>query len=145
MIDNSNLLTSMISNGTIRVYDGLVFHSLPVHLPGDFCFDKIEGMLLGVAIGDSLGATSEGLSADDRYRIHGEIRNYVPGRRSNNKAIGFPTDDTQLTFWTLKQLIRDDGLVPDNLAKRWCKHHIIGIGSTVRSFIHNYKDLNEAW
>jgi ADP-ribosylglycohydrolase len=69
----------------------------------------------------------------------------VAGRRSNYKTVGVPTDDTQLTFWTLKQLIQDNGLVPNNLAKRFCKHHIVGIGNTVKSFIRNYKDNNISW
>jgi len=145
MIDNCDLLANLIRDKKIRVYDSPVFHSQPPLLPRDFDFEKIEGMLLCAAIGDSLGATSEGHSADSRVNMHGEIRNYVPGRRSNNKAIGVPTDDSQLTFWTLKQLIQDDGLIVDNLAKRFCKHHIIGIGSTVRGFIQNYKDLHKPW
>ena len=145
MIDNSNLLSDLINEGIMRVHDGLIFHSQPAHLPYNCCFDKVEGMLLGAAIGDSLGATSEGLSADERYSTHGEIRYFIPGRRSDYKAVGVPTDDTQLTFWTLKQLTMDDGLAPENLAKRFCKHHIVGIGSTVRGFIHNYKDLHKPW
>jgi ADP-ribosylglycohydrolase len=145
MIDNTALLFKLIDDGTIRLNKGIILRSIPSPLGDRFTFDKIEGMLLGAAIGDSLGATSEGHSADSRVNMHGEIRNYVPGRRSNNKAIGVPTDDSQLTFWTLKQLIQDDGLIADNLAKRFCKHHIIGIGSTVRGFIHNYKDLHKPW
>lgn len=39
----------------------------------------------------------------------------------------------------------DGGLVPDNLAKRFCKHHIRGIGTTTREFIKNYKDNNAPW
>lgn len=102
-------------------------------------------MLLGVAIGDALGATTEGKLPVERQRIYGEITDYVPGKRSANRSIGFPTDDTQLTYWTLKQLIRDGGLVPDNLAKQFCKHHIIGIGGSTRSFIANYKEKRMPW
>lgn len=145
MIDNSNELEWLLNQGVIRLQNSPILFQTPPQLPPNIGFNKVEGMLLGAAIGDSLGATSEGLSADKRFKMHGEIRYYMPGKRSNNKPIGVPTDDTQLTFWTLKQLIQDDGLIADNLAKRFCKHHITGIGSTVRGFIHNYKDLHKAW
>ena len=102
-------------------------------------------MLLGAAIGDSLGAPSEGRTAEQRCHEFGETRSYLPCKRSNYQAVGVPTDDTQLTFWTLKQLIKDDGLIPDNLSKRFCKHHIIGIGGTTRKFIRNHKDKHEPW
>ena len=145
MIDNTGLLTELINEGHIRLNRGAILDSLPIPLSKYFTFDKIEGMLLGAAIGDSLGATSEGLTGRKRLSVHGEIRNYLPGHRSNNQPIGVPTDDSQLTFWTLKQLILDHGLIPDNLAKRFCRHHITGIGSTVRNFVGNYKDLHKAW
>lgn len=145
MIDNTGLLEGLLAQGIIRLCDGQLLHKTPAPLPQDFDFAKIEGMLLGVAIGDSLGATSEGMSPAERRKSHGEIRDYIPGKRSKYQPVGVPTDDTQLTFWTLKQLILDNGLVPDNLANRFCKHHIIGIGSTVKKFLNNYKDSHKPW
>jgi ADP-ribosylglycohydrolase len=145
MIDNRDLLQDLITKDVIRTCDSSIFSKAPKTLPSDFDFDKVEGMLLGVAIGDALGATTEGNLPADRHLLFGEIRNYVPGRRSNNRAIGVPTDDTQLTFWTLKQLIQDGGFVPDNLARRFCKHRIMGIGSTTKEFVINYKDRNKRW
>ncbi len=145
MIDNSSLLDGLLAQDIIRLCDGELLHKTPASLPPDFDFSKVEGMLLGLAIGDSLGATSEGKLAHERRKQHGEIIDYVAGRRSKNKPIGVPTDDTQLTFWTLKQLILDNGLAPDNLAKRFCKHHIVGIGSTVSKFLSNYKDDHIPW
>jgi ADP-ribosyl-[dinitrogen reductase] hydrolase len=145
MIDNTDLLFDLIDKDIIRLNKGMILTSNPNPLSFDFSFDKIEGMLLGAAIGDSLGATSEGLSGRKRLSVYGEIRDYIPGKRSDNKPIGMPTDDSQLTFWALKQLIIDHGLIPDNLAHRFCKHHITGIGSTVRTFIENYKEGNKPW
>jgi ADP-ribosyl-[dinitrogen reductase] hydrolase len=140
MIDNTTLLENLIDQRIIRLRKSPLLFQSPSKLSTNFNFDKVEGMLLGAAIGDSLGATSEGLSANERKSKFGEIRDYIPGERSKYLPIGVPTDDTQLTFWTLKQLIIDNGLIPDNLAKRFCKHHINGIGSTVKRFIGNYKD-----
>ena len=145
MIDNTNLFEGLLDQGIIRLHKTPPLFQSPPRLPQSFNFDKIEGMLLGAAIGDSMGATSEGLSAEKRMNEFGEIRDYVPGRRSKYLPIGVPTDDTQLTFWTLKQLIMDNGLILDNLAKRFSKHHISGIGSTIKSFIGNYKDSHKPW
>lgn len=145
MIDNTDLVYDLINQDVIRLKKGSILDAAPRSLGPHFSFDKIEGMLLGAAIGDSLGATSEGLTGKERLSKFGEIRDYVSGQRSDNKRIGMPTDDTQLTFWTLKQLIIDGGLIPDNLAKRFCRHHIIGIGSTVRAFIQNYMNAHKPW
>jgi len=145
MIDNTNLLEDLLTQGIIRLCDGQLLHKTPAPLPQDIGFTKIEGMLLGVAIGDALGATTEGISPKERCQHHGEITDYIAGEHSEYKTVGMPTDDTQLTFWTLKQLISDDGLIPDNLVKRFCKHHIVGIGNTVKSSLSNYRDGHKPW
>jgi ADP-ribosylglycohydrolase len=94
-------------------------------------------MLLGIAIGDSLGITTEGMLPFRRHLAYGELRDYIPNRYVD-EARGFPSDDTQLAFWTLEQLIEDRGLVPENLAQRFlCSGRIFGMGSTVRSFLRN--------
>lgn len=48
---------------------------------------------------------------------------------------GIPSDDTQLTFWTLEQIITDGEFVPENVATRFTKDRIFGIGKTVREFL----------
>ena len=45
----------------------------PKRHPG-IAFDRIEGMLLGLAIGDALGNTSESLNPSERRVRCGEIR-----------------------------------------------------------------------
>jgi ADP-ribosylglycohydrolase len=145
MIDNFKLFEDLSKQGTLRIHITDMMRHAPAPLPSDFDYSKVEGMLLGVAVGDSLGAISEGMLPVDRKRKFGEIRNYVPGHRSGGKPIGVPTDDTQLTFWTLRQLIEDGGLIPDNLAQRFCRHHIRGIGTTTKGFISNYKDRHKPW
>lgn len=145
MIDNTDLLRDLLFQGKIRLQDSEILYQPPLPLPESFRFEKVEGMLLGLAIGDALGATSEGKQPAERHDLYGEIRDYIPGRRSNFKAIGVATDDTQLSFWTLEQLIDDSGLNPDNLARKFCKDHIIGIGGTVKGFIKNYKDRHLPW
>ena len=100
-------------------------------------WDKVEGMLLGLAVGDALGITSEGMIPAERRAQHGEVRDYLPNRY-NHQLLGYPSDDTQLAFWTLEQLLADDGLIPENLAKRLTQGHIFGIGSTVKEFLRKH-------
>ncbi len=145
MIDNSGLLSDFLADGTIRMHDSAFLKQPPLPLSAVNAFDKIEGMLLGLAIGDAMGATSEGQIPQERQIKYGEIRGYLPGKRSDFKEVGVATDDTQFSFWTLEQLINDGGLNPGNLAAKFCKHRIVGIGNTTREFIRNYKDKHVPW
>ncbi len=145
MIDNTKLLKQLMAANGIAVQDSELLHESPLALPASFGFEKIEGMLLGLAVGDSLGYTTEGQLPSERLKHFGEILDYLRERHADFRAVGAPSDDTQMTFWTLKQLIEDKGLVPDNLAKRFCQQHIFGIGNTVREFIQNYKDRKVSW
>lgn len=101
-------------------------------------FDKVEGMLLGLAVGDALGATTESRTPQERREAHGEIRDYLLNRHVHESR-GFPSDDSQMAFWTLEQLLRDDGLIPENVAERFSRDRIFGIGATVREFLANLK------
>jgi ADP-ribosylglycohydrolase len=108
-------------------------------MPEGLDFDRVEGMMLGLAIGDALGNTTEGLLPQQRWSDHEEVRNYLRNLYANGEAIGLPSDDTQLAFWTLEQMLVDGGFQPEHLARRFCRDRIFGIGSTVSGFIHNYK------
>lgn len=92
--------------------------------------------MLGLAIGDALGNTSESMLPTERRQQYGEIRDYLPNCHAGGRAVGLPSDDTQMAFWTLEQLIEDGGYVPANLARRLASGRIFGIGSTVREFLH---------
>lgn len=134
------MLQELMDEGKARVCRGDVFDYAPPAKPDTFDFERIEGMLLGAAIGDSLGVTSEGMPPADRLRMHGEIRSYIPNRYAD-EARGVPSDDTQLTFWTIEELLEDGGLRPETLARKiagggW----IFGIGSTVKKFLLNFKN-----
>jgi len=138
MIDNRGLLTGLVASGAVEIEPAPFLDESPPALPQGFDFDRVEGMLLALAIGDALGNTSEGLFPADRRDCFGEIRDCLPNPRVDGRRVGLPSDDTQLAVWTLEQLIADDGLVPDHLAQRFCRQRIFGIGQTVRSFIAAY-------
>ena len=92
-------------------------------------------MMLGLAIGDALGNTTEGQLPDTRRHRHGEIRDYLPNRHADFQPVGLPSDDSQLAFWTLEHLVECGGLVPDVLAKTIASRQIFGIGSAVQEFV----------
>lgn len=123
----------------IRLEHGHIFAVAPEPLGTDFDFGRIEGMMLGLAIGDALGNTTESWFPRERRARFGEIRDYLPNRETGEKK-GLPSDDTQLAFWTLEQMQEDRGFVPERVASRFCRGRIFGIGGTVREFIRNYKN-----
>ena len=100
--------------------------------------------MLGLAVGDSLGNTSEGHLPEERSRTFGTIRDYLPNHRVQGAATtatgrpkGYPTDDTQLAFWTLEQMLEDGRMDPANVATRFSRGSIFGIGSSVKEFLRN--------
>jgi len=146
MIDNTQLLRHLMVNKLIRLHEGPILNQVPDPLPDSCNYDKVEGMLLGIAVGDALGITSEGRKPHDRRKLYGEIRDYQADRRpKRNHPIGVGSDDTQMSFWTVEQLIDDRGLRPESLARKFCEHRIWGIGGTVRKFIENFKDKRLPW
>jgi ADP-ribosyl-[dinitrogen reductase] hydrolase len=133
------ILTYLFETQQIDLRRGALFDTSPGPMPDSLDFDRVEGMMLGLAIGDALGATTEGQLPQRRRAAHGEIRDYLPNRYAGNRPVGLPTDDTQLAFWTLEQMIADRGFDPERVAARFCRDRIFGIGSTVRQFIANHK------
>jgi len=104
----------------------------------DVC-DKVEGMLLGLAIGDSLGNTSESLLPQQRKDRFGCINSYLPNRYAAGQRIGLPSDDTQMAFWTLEQLLANGYLEPQYLGLAFSRRQIFGIGKSVREFLRKFK------
>jgi ADP-ribosyl-[dinitrogen reductase] hydrolase len=145
MKTNRQTLDYLFETQQIDLRRGAIFDTSPEPLPGDFDFGRVEGMMLGLAIGDSLGNTTEGKLPRDRRARYGEIRDYLPNHHANGQPIGLPSDDTQLAFWTLEQMMADGGLNPEHLAARFCRDRIFGIGHTIEDFTRNYKSERMLW
>jgi ADP-ribosylglycohydrolase len=145
MIDNTALLNQLLSKREIALEDSPLLAAIPKPLPDNWDFGRIEGMLLGLAIGDALGNTSESQLPTTRRQVHGKIRDYLPNRYADGRPVGVPSDDSQMAFWTLEQLLEDRGLVPDHLARKFSLNQIFGIGSTVKGFLRSYKDQGISW
>ena len=122
-----------------------LFDLSPGPMPEGFEWQRVEGMMLALAVGDALGNTSEGMVPWRRYSDHGEIRDYPFDPRTQVVPEGRPSDDTQLSFWTLEQMIADEGFVPDRVAARFCRDRIYGAGSTVKRFAANYRSGTMPW
>ena len=139
MDDSKQILDDLFQTHQIDLRRGALFDTSPGPMPGDLDFDRVEGMMLGLAIGDALGATTEGQLPPNRRAKHGEIRDYLPNRYAEYRPVGVPSDDTQLALWALEQMIADKGFDPAHVAARFCRDRIFGVGSAVRQFIANYK------
>jgi len=129
LTDNRALLERLLETQRIDLHRGALFDEAPAPLLASFDWDRVDGMLLGLAIGDALGNTTESQLPARRREEYGEIRDYVPHWR--RKTLATPTDDTQLAFWTLDQLLIDEGLKPAHLAQRFSSERIFGIGKAV--------------
>jgi ADP-ribosyl-[dinitrogen reductase] hydrolase len=138
---------AMIRAGAMRCSDSGIFDRRPSPPACDAgtLRDRVAGMLLGLAVGDALGNTSEGMTPSHRRAAYGEIRDYLPNRRAGGRAVGLPSDDTQLAFWTLRRLLQDGGLRPERVAREFCSHRIFGIGPSTRRFISMHKDQGRPW
>ncbi len=93
------LVADLLNRGVMRATDGPWLHWPIDDRPREW--PRVEGMLLGLAIGDALGNTTEGRGWAEREEVYGEIRDYLPnaGRRGPPNCV--PSDDTQLAVWTL--------------------------------------------
>ena len=83
----------LFEQGAIAIRSEDFLASDPAPLPDEVEFDRVEGMLWGLAVGDSLGVTSEGLRPVDRQEFFGEVRDYLPLRNTSRRE-GIPSDDT---------------------------------------------------
>lgn len=139
-----SLLDELFAAGHIALRHSQLFDRAPPPLAPGFEFDRIDGMMLGLAIGDALGRPSEGRIPAKRRATHGEVRDYVAGRRAKG-GLGLPSDDTQLAYWTLEQLIEDGRFVPHRVAARLCEGTVFGMGQTVSAFRRNFKKAKLPW
>ena len=102
------------------------------------CREKLRAILLGIAIGDALGNTSESYRPRDRNRAFGEITGYLPNSRVEGRCLGCPSDDTQMSFWLAAHLLEYGRLDPEQLAGIFATKPIFGMGQSVRQFRANW-------
>jgi ADP-ribosylglycohydrolase len=136
---NTEILRALFDEGLVNAVEWKELYSRPEPMvAGVEVADKVTHMLLGVAIGDSLGYPVERLSPEERSKRYGRITSYINGR-------ALPSDDTQLTFDTVKVILEQGRVVPWELARIFASHHIYGMGRTVREFLRNYRERGLPW
>jgi ADP-ribosyl-[dinitrogen reductase] hydrolase len=131
------LFERLVAEGRLAIAPSVLFQSPPPAPQSPVTRDRVRGMLLGLAIGDALGNTTESLWPWLRRLCVGEIRSYLPNWRALGRRVGLPSDDTQLAFWTVEQLVEDGHLDVDELAHRFGTRPIFGLGRSVRRFRRN--------
>jgi len=76
---NEELLDHLFVTSQIDLKRSNLFDTAPRRL-STVNFDRVEGMMLGLAVGDALGITTESMLPDSRQQKYGEIRDYLPNR-----------------------------------------------------------------
>ena len=118
---------------------------LPSELPtkeGNSRFrDKIRGAIICGAIGDAMGRQVESQTPG----TYDPVVWYTPWHGWKSGPVGTITDDTQMTMWLAESLIANGRLNPDDLAKRFTREYIRGIGQATRQFVTNFKDRSLPW
>lgn len=141
---NRAIFEWLMQTGKVKAQRGPVFDTTPARHTG-LRWPRVEGMMVGLAIGDALGKGSESKRPAVRRAGFGEIRDYLPSPLAGGQRVGLPSDDTQLAAWMLEQINRDGGLVPDHLARIYASRRIYGIGSTVKEFIGRFRERGLPW
>src|SRR5690349_5088272 len=73
---NARILDNLFASVAVRIKNAPFISAVPAPLPADFDFDRIEGMMLGLAIGDALG-TEAMYNLAQRRQDHFVIRDYI--------------------------------------------------------------------
>jgi ADP-ribosyl-[dinitrogen reductase] hydrolase len=106
--------------------------------PGRLDRDRIRGALLGLAVGDALGAPLEGRSrAEVAARDDAPLREMAGGRRPGFEP-GDVTDDTQLAMTLAESIVEVGGYDPDHALRayvRWFEAGAEDAGPTTRAVL----------
>ena len=92
-------------------------------MPQSTRIDRVRGCLLGLAVGDALGAPLEGLSAQQIRAHYGQVDDYVDGAQAWKKKPyrwrmpGLYSDDTQQALALCDVLLEHGRVDPDRLAE----------------------------
>lgn len=121
-----SLFEQLIFDRRIALRRGRIFDEVPAAVDCQQLQleQRIEGMLLGVAVGDALGfCTEHNFTPDLRNEKHGTIVDHL----SHGGRI---SDDTQLTFWTVELLLREGQFDFDELTRLFVakQFEIVGRG-----------------
>lgn len=108
--------------------------------------DRVRGCLLGLAIGDALGAPLEGLTAQQIKTHYGRVKNYVDGVQAWKRKPyrwrlrGLYSDDTQQAL-ALSDVLLDWGRIDqDRLAELY-----VGLATPKGSFVGAHRGIGRSF
>jgi ADP-ribosylglycohydrolase len=81
------LFEHLFGEGRLRLSRSPLFDTPAPHKSQAIDPDRVRGMMLGLAIGDALGNTSEGMNPAERRRHYGEIVGAAVGALHGEKAL----------------------------------------------------------
>ena len=99
--------------------------------------NRIQGMLLGCAVGDSLGNTSEfRFDPASRQKKFGTIVDHL-----SVDSAGCLSDDAQTTFWTVERLLAKGAFQLDDLMGVFADrmHRLVGMGKNTENALARHR------
>lgn len=104
--------------------------------------DKFEGCLLGLAVGDALGAPLEFLTRDQIQIRHATVTEMIGGGLLDVRP-GETTDDTAMVTALAESLVAKKGFDPADVIERYLRWFRTGpkdMGSTIRAALRHVDD-----
>lgn len=107
--------------------------------------EKIQGGLLGVAIGDALGAPVEFMTAEEIEEIYGQVETMIGGGWLD-LAPGAVTDDTMMTLCVARGILANPEKPVETIGEefvQWYKTNPPDIGNSCRTSIELFLELGD--
>jgi ADP-ribosyl-[dinitrogen reductase] hydrolase len=133
-------VSRLIAKGLLNMSDSDTLDLIPWPSGWKPPADRWKGCILGLAVGDSLGNTTESMIPSQRESRRGEIRDYLPNYHAQGAAIGLPSDDTQLCAWAIEHILEHGGFNPQGYQDLISSRQIYGIGGTVSAMLRRRRE-----
>ncbi len=104
--------------------------------------DRIVGMIVGLAVGDALGAPVEFMSREQVEIKHGHVTEMLGGGWLGLRPGGW-TDDTAMMLRLLQSILETQGFDQRDVARRylaWYRTRPVGMGNVVRATLTLVED-----
>lgn len=139
--DFASLLDELWSRGEIQLRRGKIFDTTPANIDVAALAktDRIPGMLMGVAVGDSLGFSTE--HRYDPASRHEKFGTIVDHLQTDDVRAGRISDDSQMTFWMLERLLARQRMDFDDLVGWFVDRQssIVGMGQNTSGSLTRHR------
>lgn len=138
---SGHILHTLLESKRIPIRYGRILSTAPASLDTQILArdQRITGMLIGVAVGDCLGHSTE-------WRFDPALRNEKFGTildhlHIGDSRVGRISDDTQLTFWTVEQLLSRGEFQFDDLVRCFVdrQSRIVGRGKNTSASLARHQ------